>query len=60
MDVAQGDAAEAGRLLARARWGSRGVDKAIEVLRSRAADLDEGQRAELRELSDVKGVTDDR
>jgi hypothetical protein len=51
MSVANETAAEAGRLLARARWGTRGVDKAIETIRARRDELGEAQRAQLAELA---------
>jgi len=40
MSTAQEDtASEAGRLLARARWGSQAVDRAAQVVISRAGEL---------------------
>jgi hypothetical protein len=42
-----GDASEAGRLLARARWGSRGVVRAVETVVGRRDELTAEQRAEL-------------
>jgi hypothetical protein len=43
-------ASEAARELARARWGTRGLDRAVETLRERRGELTEGLRAEMREL----------
>jgi hypothetical protein len=45
-------ATEAGRLLARARWGTSRLDRAVELLAERRDDLGEAQRAQLREIAD--------
>jgi hypothetical protein len=56
MSNAQDDAAsEAGRLLARARWGSQAVDRAAELVISRAGELDDSLRAELHEITGPPG-----
>lgn len=50
MSVAHEDAAEAGRLLARARWGDRGLHKAVSVVLQRA-DLTDTTRDELQQIA---------
>jgi hypothetical protein len=42
------EASEAGRLLARARWGTATLDRAVVEVVSRASELTAEQRAELR------------
>ena len=54
-DTQDDTASEAGRLLARARWGSQAVDRAAQVVISRAAELSEAQRAELHEVTGPEG-----
>jgi hypothetical protein len=49
------NASEAGRALAAARWGSRAVDRAAQVVISRAAELDDSLRAELHEVTGPPG-----
>ena len=44
------DAHEAARQLALARWGSRGLDKAVNVVVSRSAELNPDQLASLAEV----------
>jgi hypothetical protein len=46
MDNAQ-DASAAAAALARARWGTRKLDQAVDVVVSRSAELSQAQRAEL-------------
>jgi hypothetical protein len=43
---------EAARQLALARWGTQVLDKAVDVVVTRSADLDEAQRARLAVLAD--------
>lgn len=46
-------ASAAGRELARCRWASRGVDRAIEVLETRRDEIGDAQRARLAEVIDA-------
>lgn len=60
MDVAKADASELGRQLARARWGSRGVDRAAQTVIARAAELDPVMRAQVHlATADEEDVTDE-
>jgi hypothetical protein len=45
--MANADASEAARELARARWGDAVLRRAVAVVVERSADLDDTQRAEL-------------
>lgn len=44
-------AAEHARLAARARWGTQVVDRAVETVVSRSAELGDEQRERLREVA---------
>ena len=50
-------ASEAARSLARARWGSRVLDHAVEVVINRSGQLRDIQREQLRQVAD--GPADD-
>jgi hypothetical protein len=52
MSSAQAEASDAARSLARARWGTRVLDHAVEVVVNRSADLDAAQREQLRAVAD--------
>jgi hypothetical protein len=58
MSIAQ-EPSEAGRELARARWGTRKLDQAVDVVVSRSAELSHAQRAALAEVTTQEGTTDD-
>jgi hypothetical protein len=45
--MANMDPSEAGRLLVRQRWGSRGVERAVATIVKRADELTEAQRADI-------------
>jgi hypothetical protein len=45
--MSDAQASAAARELARARWGTRVLDAAVETVLTRSADLDDAQRAEL-------------
>jgi hypothetical protein len=51
MTDTQAGASEAGRSLARARWGNSVVRTAVATLAERAAELDEALKAELRQIA---------
>jgi hypothetical protein len=46
------DASDAGRELARARWGNAAVTRAAEVVIGRAAELDDVTLARLRQVTE--------
>jgi len=47
----QARASEAGQQLARSRWGNTVVRTAVATLRERSGELDEGLKAELRQIA---------
>jgi hypothetical protein len=49
--MSDAEATRAARMLNRARWGSTVAERALNTLRERHGELDEAQRAELRELA---------
>ena len=51
MDDAQDAASEAGRALARARWGSAAVERAAELVISRADELPGPLREQLHQVT---------
>jgi hypothetical protein len=56
--MADTQASEHGRELARARWGSQAVDRAAQVVISRAAEVSPELRAELHEVTAPAGERD--
>lgn len=60
MSSAQAEASEAARSLAMARWGTRVLDHAVEVVVSRSEQLRDAQREQLRAVADGReGETGD-
>jgi hypothetical protein len=57
--MADTEASEAARTLVRRRWGSQVVSRAVLVVVDRAAELDEAQRAQLREIAGDPARTGD-
>jgi hypothetical protein len=49
-------ASEAARALVQRRWGTQRLDKAVELVVERAGQLSEAQRAELRQVAELKDV----
>ena len=49
------DASEAARSLNRARWGDTVLRRAVATVLERSDQLDESQRAELRQVTEQKG-----
>ena len=47
------DASDAGRLLARARWGTQTLDRAVEEVLQRASELTAEQAAQLHEATEA-------
>jgi hypothetical protein len=53
--MSSADASEAGRLLARARWGDSALRSAIATLSERRDELTEPLRDQLRQIADPDG-----
>lgn len=50
--MSNADASEVARVAARARWGTRVLDHAVEVVISRSEQLRDAQREQLRAVAD--------
>jgi hypothetical protein len=49
----QAAASEAGRALARRRWGTQVLERAVATVVARSAELGDEQRAELRQVTEA-------
>jgi hypothetical protein len=54
--MADAQASSAARELARARWGDTVLRRAVQTVVERRDQLDESQRAELRQVTEQKGA----
>lgn len=57
--MAYADSHEAARALAFQRWGTRGLDRAVDTVLSRSAELSAEQMRELAEVLDHQEADDD-